>query len=149
MPLPTVYLASEDLLASLRQAMSWTETVAQVTEWAVKTMTGELLRQEATQKSGGGKRKADVSALVRHWGAMREYWGGLEPYFWELSRSLPADADTALDWWVGILKYAAWQTFEQAEALAGIDAEALKAVAAGRRQLAAGLAKVFMNAEEA
>lgn len=149
LPLPADYLADEDLFADLREALEWTEEVARRARGAVSRLAELVLSPTADQPGGRKPDPAGVRALVDHWGVMREYWGGLEPRFWELVRDLPVDRDTALDRWEAVLREAAWHTLEQAEALAGGDAEALKAAAAARRHLAGGLNKVFPRVEEA
>ncbi|NLH08878.1 MAG: type I-E CRISPR-associated protein Cse1/CasA, partial [Chloroflexi bacterium] len=149
LPLPSIYLADENLFTDLQLAMNKTEDVARTTRGAVSRLAELVLSTSADQQGGRSPDRGDVRNLVEHWGVMREYWGSLEPFFWEFVSALPHDPDAVLDWWMGVLKQIAEATFQRAETLAGTDARALKAAVVGRQQLNAGLKKLFKSGQEA
>jgi CRISPR system Cascade subunit CasA len=146
MPLPSDYL-EENRLEDLVFALQAAENTARKTRGAAMRLAELVLSETADQKEGRKPDSKDMTALVEHWGVMRDYWGALEPAFWELVTVLPGHTEQALTGWEETLKHTAWETLRRAEALAGDDTKALKAAAVASRQLGGGLKKVFEKAE--
>lgn len=146
MRLPSDYL-EEKPWGDLELALQAAEDTAQKTRGAAMRLAELVLSETANQQEGRKPDGKDVTALVEHWGVMRDYWGALEPAFWELVTVLPDNPEQALTGWEATLKRAAWETLRRAEVLAGDDTKALKAAAVASGQLSGSLKKLFEKAE--
>lgn len=150
MPLPMGYLHEMKPVEELEVALELAEAVYRAMRDGLRTTARILLAREADRKGSRQPDPADISRLVDHWGVLPRYWGSLEPVFLEVMQDLPdpARAEMASLRWQETLVQAARATFDQAEALAGTSADALKATVQGRRHLESGLRKVFSPEQE-
>lgn len=142
-PLPLAYLQNEMLVTYLSSALKEAEEVYSNLGCALNRLARLLLSPTADQKEGHKPQPEDIRALIGHWGVERRYWGSLEPHFWILVEDLPHRTEAALERWRSTLSNAAWQAFEEAEALVGPAARSLKATTQGRNRLACLLANTL------
>ncbi len=134
MVVPAVYLRDPHLASTLRTALTKVENAGSALSKALKDFVKQLGDHE--------------SKLVEHWGVERQYWGAIEPAFWWLVTDLPARGESALAEWNETLLKTARDAYASAENLAGSDARALKAAAAGRGTLERFLAPLRREIEQ-
>lgn len=148
-PLPTEYLQVPELGLHLERGITLAEETASALNWSLRELAQLILSPNSDRKDARKPRnKEDVQPLIMHWGSRREYWGDLEPHFWEYVLHLPDDPDAAFAIWANHLKQAARHALDHASALAGRDPEAMKAAVAARRLLNGRLKKLFDGIEE-
>lgn len=139
-PVPLAYLKNADLVNALTDALAFAEKVFSELGRASELLGVYLYQSINTQDSEVKKR---AKSWVASSGTERHYWQNLELYFLDLLTDLPQDIQTAQETWNTKLKETAVQAFDQCALYAGDNAKALKAAVHGRRQLYAGLNKLF------
>jgi CRISPR system Cascade subunit CasA len=148
-PLPLAYFREKELGDALKTALEQADDVRRFLGGAVSALATLLLSPTAYDDNGRKPDPNDVANLRNHWGVERRYWGRLEVSFLELVNALPGDCESALETWKQTLQRAAWEAFDQAQAMAGTDAKGLRATVRAGDQLAAGLTRLFPKPETA
>jgi CRISPR system Cascade subunit CasA len=145
LPLPLDYLADNQLVQSLKAALGMAEEVGRALRYA----TGEVARKILAP----GEMPADkdrVWATVDAIAAERLYWSQLEVPFRQFLVELPGDAEhqkRRIDvWFTDLLASAAWSAFDASAGQLDQSARALRAVVAGRTNLAKSLATIARQA---
>ena len=147
MPLPLSYFKREEYVEELSTALEWTEKCCNYLWGAVNTLAKLSISPTAFDENGRQPDQKDVSNLTSHWGVERNYWGTLEVPFLALIEGIPKNPDAAMDEWQRTLERTSWNTFHQAEELAGTSSATLKAGGRAGGQLAGGLQKLFPEKE--
>jgi len=143
MPLPLEYLQERDLAAQITSAIRLADEVDRCLNSSLITFAELVIVPDADQEHRPRPAKEESINLVNHWGVRSHYWNDLEPAFWQLVETLPANPEAAAEQWRSTLKQAARRSFEHAETLTGSTVDALKGAVRGRRQLEAGIAKLL------
>lgn len=154
MPLPLAYLQNEQLVQSLQESLVKAEETWQTLRFATQILAMYIygsVPDEPTDGKRWAKLNKDTKERANAWltssGTERNYWHQLELPFLRLLQDLPQDIGTAQEAWNTLLRQTAEQAFEHCAQYAGEDAKALKAAVHGRRQLHAGLNKLFPQPE--
>lgn len=148
MPIPAAYLRDRQLVSLLRDGLGKAEEARQALSKALYLLAKLMIAPNVGEEGGRDPRPEDIRPLVAHWNVERQYWGAVEPAFWQLVADLPLDSTAALVTWVGILIQAARESYASAETIAGSETRALKAAAAGRRSLEWNLAAMRKEIEQ-
>lgn len=143
MPLPLSYLANDELVSKLTEAITRAEQVKSSLNRAAFTLARNFISPSAEEKGGRQPDSGDVDKLMKHWSAEAHYWSKLETSFNLLIVDLPADPDSAMTRWNETLRQTAREALTNAERMAGESARALKAAVKARGALAYELKKVF------
>lgn len=142
MPLPLAYLADDELVAKLTDAITNAEQVKSLLWRATSTLARNLISPSVDEKGGRQPDQNDVSKLMKHIGAEASYWSRLETPFMLFVETLPNDP-SAMENWKETLQQTAWEALANAERMAGESTKALKAAVKARGVLAYGLKKLF------
>ncbi|MBA3946026.1 MAG: type I-E CRISPR-associated protein Cse1/CasA [Herpetosiphonaceae bacterium] len=137
LPLPLKYLNEELLLEQVRISLQWAEQG--------KDMLNQGLRQLAERsivpyRSLDGVSKDDrdrAKAIVKGWGAERQYWAHLDLPFRHFLEALPADYDPAgqlygsrvMPQWTRVVRQAAHESFDEVAQGLDLTGRWLRAVA--------------------
>lgn len=148
MPVPAAYLHDRRLVSSLKAGLEKAEEARRALSSALYRLAERVIAPDAGAAESRKPRADDVRPLIAHWNVEREYWGDLEPAFWQLVTDLPRNSALALATWSETLIHTARQAYASAEGLAGSDARALKAGAAGRGTLEWHLAAIRKEIEQ-
>jgi CRISPR system Cascade subunit CasA len=148
MPLPLHYLDDESLVFKLTEAADLAEQSGRKLQYAMRTLANLVIKPSCNQKGVPPPDPQYRKRLTQYWAAERTYWAELESPFRTLVVDLPRQSEEALANWYGLIGRAAWDAFEQSAVSAGDDARTLRAAVIARRQLGAGLKKIFSFLEE-
>jgi CRISPR system Cascade subunit CasA len=147
MPLPLTYLANDELVSKLTDAVTRAEQVKSALNRAVFTLAKNFISPSAEEKGGRQPDSGDVDKLMKHWSAEAHYWSQLEANFNLLIMDLPADPEPAMARWNETLRQTAREALTAAERMAGENTKALKAAVKARGALEYELKKVFAETQ--
>jgi len=138
---PAVYLDSEALLADLKTAIQYAESVRKSLYFALYELAGYKISPAKDSGEGKDPDKKDIANLLNYLDAEAIYWGQLEPAFYSLLLELPANHSAMTNWKKALMQSARRSLSEAAEML-GSDAIALKAKAKAENRLGFEFTKI-------
>lgn len=143
LPLPGAFLLRQDLVDALRTTLQAAEATRSKLGAALGRSANLLLSPTADDPNGRKPDRGQLNDLLAHWAFDRAYWGALEIPFLDLLSRLPEEAESALQYWDGVLQRVAREVFEQIESSLETDPRSLRAAVRGRDQLEGSLRKLF------
>jgi CRISPR system Cascade subunit CasA len=140
---PMAYLDDQGLLGRLEENLNLAEQVRSNLYIAVRELARYKLAPHHDQENVRMPGREDTVPLIQHWNAESQYWGKLEPAFYEFLFALPKKQDIAIDQWENALRKAARNALDYAADQVGTDSAGLKACAKAEKSLNILLSKTL------